>query len=253
MNRYKIIELVLLLCPVALMAQKTHVLEPSIMEVSYHEVYGKYQDDYALRVGKSTSQYFSYHKLRDDSLSNNPQTSFIILQEMLDAANNRGDASKQRASGPDHGDYLYRSQNENTITTYTSFMGQGYKVIEPIPVLNWSIDMDSTRQILGYKCYMATTKFRGREWAVYYTEDIPLSLGPWKLGGLPGLILSAEVKGFITIEASSIKIKDLRPVTFYNFYNNKYEDIQRDAFVKERSNPASYPKKTTIIPQMELE
>ena len=70
----------------ALMAQQTHVLEPSIMEVAYHEISGKYNDDYALRVGKSMSQYFSYHKLRDDSLSSNAQTSMIILQEMLDEA-----------------------------------------------------------------------------------------------------------------------------------------------------------------------
>ena len=223
------------------------------MEVSYHEVCGKYHDDYALRVGKSISQYFSYHNLRNDSLSSNAQTSMIILQEMLDAANNREDASKQRASGPDHGDYLYRSQTENKMVAYTSFMGQGYKVSEPIPVQDWSINVDSTRQILGYKCYMATTDFRGRRWTVYYTEDIPVSLGPWKLGGLPGLILSAEVKGFITIEASSIKIKGLSPVTFYNFYNKKYEDIQRDAYLKEISNPKSYPKNTTVIPQMELE
>ena len=94
----------------ALMAQQTHVLEPSIMEVAYHEISGKYNDDYDLRVGKSMSQYFSYHKLRDDSLSSNAQTSMIILQEMLDEANNRNDASKQRASGPDHGDYFYRNQ-----------------------------------------------------------------------------------------------------------------------------------------------
>ena len=131
----------------------------------------------------------------------------IILQEMLDEANNRNDASKQRASGPDHGDYFYRSQANNTFDTYTSFMGQGYKITEPIPVQNWNIVTDSTRQILGYNCYMATTTFRGRQWTVYYTEDIPMPLGPWKLGGLPGLILFAEVKGFITIEASGIKTK----------------------------------------------
>lgn len=84
MNRSKIIVLILLLFPPALMAQQTHVLEPSIMEVAYHETCGKYHDDYALHVGKSTSQYFSYHKLRDDSLGSNAQTPMIIIQEKLD-------------------------------------------------------------------------------------------------------------------------------------------------------------------------
>ena len=253
MLRNKIIELVLLLFPTVLMAQQTHVIEPGIMEVAYHETCGRYRDDYALRVGKSMSQYFSYHNLRDDSLSSTPQTSMIILQEMLDEANNRNDASKQRASGPDHGDYFYRNQANNSFDTYTSFMGQGYKITEPIPVQGWSIVTDSTRQILGYSCCMATTTFCGRQWTVYFTEDIPLPLGPWKLGGLPGLILFAEVKGFITIEASCIKTKSISPVTFYNFLNKKYEVIQRDAYLKERSNPKAYPKNTIVIPQMELQ
>ena len=163
---FSVANTILLLFPMALMAQQTHVLEPSIMEVAYHEISGKYNDDYDLRVGKSMSQYFSYHKLRDDSLSSNAQTSMIILQEMLDEANNRNDASKQRASGPDHGDYVYRSQANNTFDTYTSFMGQGYKITEPIPVQDWNIVIDSTRQILGYPCCMATTTFRGRQFRV---------------------------------------------------------------------------------------
>lgn len=54
------------------------------MEGTYHETCGKYHDDYALHVGKSTSQYFSYHRLRDDSLGSNAQTSMIIIQEKLD-------------------------------------------------------------------------------------------------------------------------------------------------------------------------
>ena len=132
-------------------------------------------------------------------------------------------------------------------------MGQGYKITEPIPVQDWNIVTDSTRQILGYHCCMATTTFRGRKWTVYFTDEIPLPLGPWKLGGLPGLILSAEVNEFITIEAVGIKTKSLSPVTFYNFLNKKYEDIQREAYLKARSNPKAYPKKTIVIPQMELE
>ena len=41
-------------------------------------------------------------------------------------------------------------------------------------------------------CQRATGTFRGREWQVWFTYDIPYNYGPWKLGGLPGLILRAE-------------------------------------------------------------
>ena len=33
--------------------------------------------------------------------------------------------------------------------------------------------------------------FKGRTWYAWYSEDIPVSEGPWKLYGLPGLILRA--------------------------------------------------------------
>lgn len=253
MKHLSVIFLLLVFCPISLVAQPNHVLGRSVMEVSYHEVCGKHNDDFALRIGKSISQYFSYHGLRNDSLGTNPQSAMIIIQEMLDEANNRNDASKQRPSGPGHGDYLYRDQDKGTFATYTSIMGQGYRITEPIPVQDWSISVDSTRQILGYHCHMATATFRGRRWVAYYTEDIPVSLGPWKLGGLPGLILSAKVDGYISIEATSIRTKDLSPVTFYNFFDKKFDDIERTKYLKAKNDPKAYPPKTIITPQMELE
>ncbi len=42
-----------------------------------------------------------------------------------------------------------------------------------------------------YECRRATGVFRGREYEAWYAVDIPISSGPFKLGGLPGLILEA--------------------------------------------------------------
>lgn len=62
---------------------------------------------------------------------------------------------------------------------------------EKKPVMNWKITKES-QKILGYICYKATTKFRGRDYVAWFTPDIPYNYGPWKLGGLPGLILKVE-------------------------------------------------------------
>lgn len=55
---------------------------------------------------------------------------------------------------------------------------------------HWSLT-DSTRVILGYSCQQATSTFRGREWVAWFTYDVPIGEGPWKLHGLPGLICEA--------------------------------------------------------------
>ena len=62
---------------------------------------------------------------------------------------------------------------------------------EPTPEIAWTLT-DDTLTVSGYYCQTATCKFRGVAWTVCYTEELPSSAGPWRLRGLPGLILKAE-------------------------------------------------------------
>ena len=55
---------------------------------------------------------------------------------------------------------------------------------------DWNLVLGDTT-IAGYKCKKAVCNFRGRKWIAWYTLDIPISDGPWKLDGLPGMILKA--------------------------------------------------------------
>jgi GLPGLI family protein len=55
----------------------------------------------------------------------------------------------------------------------------------------WTIVADSTAEVIGNPCQLAVTDFRGRRWYAWYTDDTPISEGPWKLCGLPGLIVEA--------------------------------------------------------------
>jgi GLPGLI family protein len=45
------------------------------------------------------------------------------------------------------------------------------------------------KKISEMECYKALTIFRGRAYAAWFNPNIPLSDGPWKFGGLPGLII----------------------------------------------------------------
>ncbi len=48
------------------------------------------------------------------------------------------------------------------------------------------------RKIGPYECRSAKTKFRGRAYTAWYTEELSVPHGPWKFTGLPGAIV--EVK-----------------------------------------------------------
>lgn len=66
-----------------------------------------------------------------------------------------------------------------------------YEGYEPTPDIAWTLTED-TMTVSGYLCQQATATFRGVEWRVWYTDEIPSSAGPWRLRGLPGLIVKAE-------------------------------------------------------------
>jgi|UPI0004B0CCD3 GLPGLI family protein len=57
-------------------------------------------------------------------------------------------------------------------------------------IISWEL-LNETKNINSFKCQKAIGNFRGRTYTVWFTNDIPVSLGPWKLNGLPGLILEA--------------------------------------------------------------
>lgn len=58
---------------------------------------------------------------------------------------------------------------------------------------NWEIS-NKTKKISGVEVRKATTNFRGNLFEVWYAPEVNLPYGPWKLFGLPGLIVEAKDK-----------------------------------------------------------
>lgn len=108
---------------------------------------------------------------------------------------------------------------------------------------------NETKEIGKFVAHKAVANFRGREWEVWFTHDIPMSYGPWKLRGLPGLILEAKEKtekiyfSAIKVEKtadSAISLYNSIPKTgvkkTYKEFVIKKENRLKESFESEKAN-----------------
>ena len=114
----------------------------------------------------------------------------------------------------DHGkvypEFNFKNQlTGNLISQYNLGFSDYMFVEETMPKIKWEI-FDEEKMIADtYRCKKAVGDFRGRTYTVWFTEKIPIPSGPWKLGGLPGLILEAtETEGKFAFHFVSLKRLD---------------------------------------------
>jgi len=121
--------------------------------------------------------------------------------------------------------------NELMILT-DGYSSNNYFIInENFPDFNWKIE-NETKEILGYQCKNATTTFRGRNYTAWFTPKIPISDGPWKFGGLPGIILEiADDSGKIKIEANKLVLNAENIDTSFKI-NEKYPTVTWEEYIK---------------------
>lgn len=95
----------------------------------------------------------------------------------------------------------------------------------------WEIG-DNTKTILGYECVEASANYRGRKWTAWFAPEIPIQEGPWKLCGLPGLILEAhDANNEYIFEANGLVQNPNSEVGIFT-YDDKtgYTTVNRDKF-----------------------
>ncbi len=70
---------------------------------------------------------------------------------------------------------------------------------------DWTLQGD-TASFLGHQCQKAMCHWRGRDYIAWFAPDIPIRRGPWKFGGLPGLIMKVhDVDSLYVFEAVAIE------------------------------------------------
>ena len=222
-------------------AQETHIIEPAELEITFSTKEYAFWDTYTFRCGKNVSQYFSISELQHQKMLADDDPALFILWDKRLADYDEPDPAKRLPASTGNLDEIYRNLEQGKFTTYSTVVGTHYLITEDVVIPEWTMYEDSTITVLGMECKKATTNFRGRYWEVWYAEELPISQGPWKLCGLPGMILKANCPKFMLIEATGIKNKNLEPVTFYNYLNYKYAPIDRIEYLKKVHKPGVYP------------
>jgi GLPGLI family protein len=97
-----------------------------------------------------------------------------------------------------------------------------YYYSEEIPVQDWVLN-DDTLTVVGYICQKATCRFRGRDYTAWFAPDIPINNGPWKFGGLPGLIL----KVYDTSKEFVFECAGMDPKTKFNIKKFDYSTYKK--------------------------
>ena len=185
-----------------------------------------------LQIGKEVSKCYSYYTFQCDSLRRTPDGAKVwseLFRRAIEKDGIYGDFPHVRMST-----YVYKNYPTEQMTITDRISSQGYRYVDSLHAQIWTMG-DSTREVLGYTCQQATADFRGRRWTAWFATDIPVSDGPWKLGGLPGLILEAYDEGqqHVFTAVGLERVKD-EPIIFNqkDGHNRRFEPTNRLDFLR---------------------
>lgn len=193
-----------------------------------------FDDWQCLEIGSHASKYYSYFIYRSDSL-----------------CTERGNKNKDTQSAPIRcgkggkqdgkwSEYYYsdffKDFSSGIITEYT-YMPRNIphcQYAENISVLDWTM-LNDTATIADYLCQKAVCSYRGRNFEAWFATDIPISNGPWKFGGLPGLILKVyDADKLYVFECTKIEIHHhtypikMHEVKYLRTDRDKYRKLVKD-------------------------
>ncbi len=214
--------------------------EPSILEVHYTRTEvtdttkretNFFHEETMLRIGKNMSRYCSVpHYYRDSLMYCAPD----LYWQMEAASFNKDPKEHDRTSLERSGRYwsvIYKNFPTEKVTETSYFEMDNWQYEEDWQKPDWEIT-EETKEIIGYQCFKATANFKGRQWTAWFTPEIPVQDGPWKLCGLPGLILEAEDgNGEYRFVANGLKQNGIPDVGFLCYREKRgVKRVTRDKF-----------------------
>ena len=209
------------------------IIDSALLKCTYRLIYlkdtlspnEKSEDMQVLLLGKNISKYYSQYALDYNSFLRD------YLKSHDDYPNN-----------PNKGAWTYElfknyPQGKSTVADIASMLSGNFIYEEELVIFDWKIS-NETKKILSYDCQKASMTFRGRIYEAWFSHEIPIFNGPWKFGGLPGLILKIyDSKNNFIFECVGIeKLKEKYPIKFYKIAYSKVSKNELDKLYKRFHN-----------------
>ncbi len=177
-------------------------------------------EPYMLEIGGRLTHYYSYNAYIRDSVQ-----SGVYASEISRGMNAFTDITSSIIPEDQTVTYyeIFRSIPSSSRYVLLRIENTDYYYNEAIEPIKWRLT-GRTDTVCGYRCQVAEGQLNGRQWAVSFSTDIPYPYGPWKLEGLPGLILKAEdSEGLLRWEA--VGLENGRDRSIYRYPQNKTSAI----------------------------
>ncbi|OCX51318.1 hypothetical protein BEL04_14900 [Mucilaginibacter sp. PPCGB 2223] len=143
-----------------------------------------YTEKFVLLLGKNASVYRSLDKqLNEQAVANE------VASQVKASANPHAVDLTLHGTPATTTDEYYQYLADKKLYTEKKIINY-YVTEEPMPAINWKITGD-TMSFAGQRCQKATAHFKGRDYIAWFSPELPFRNGPWKLNGLPGLIVEA--------------------------------------------------------------
>lgn len=143
---------------------------------------------------------------------------------------------------------IIKNRKENYLAYTLQIVDDYFRYEQNLNLFDWKL-YDETKVVNGYNAQKATVNYSGRDYIAWFTNEIPISDGPFKFNGLPGLIIELSdtenhyhflLKGF----------EELKPSIAFKINLKRYILIDREklseVWQRYKKDPFNYANRPNV-------
>ncbi len=186
----KLLSILFLCLPILIFAQKKsgnilftekmtlNIKLPPEAEAFKHRIPKERVHQKELIFNESASIYKNVEKEEDEDVDVEADNGRMRMRMMMMNADNQ----------------MYRDVETGNKVEKRDFFGKTFLIKDEADKHSWKVTTES-KEILGYNCLKAVIRDSSLVADAWFTTEIPVSSGPHKFGGLPGMVLEVSIEG----------------------------------------------------------